>query len=100
MSGPIDDRIDIGNALRVMDKDRPAPYATCPSCGDPLVSTFEWRGAEFICVKEDRLFGFLSPVPKDPTPELEARHKELEAEYDAARAARRAAAEAEMEAAR
>jgi hypothetical protein len=84
----IDDRIDLGNALRIMDKTKPAPMATCPTCHDPLVMTFEFPGAEFICVPCDRLYGFLSPLAAESTPELEARHEELKAEYLAARAAR------------
>ena len=99
MSGPIDDRLDLGNALRIMGKG-PAPMATCPHDGEPLVSTFEFRGAEFICVVCDRLYGYLSPRPAESTPALEARHQELQAQYDAARAARKAAAQAEMDAAR
>jgi hypothetical protein len=85
----IDDRIDVGNALRLLDKDKKAPMAMCPSCNEPLVSTLEFRGAEFLCVPENKLFGFLSPRPAEATPELDARLKELETQYEADRAKRK-----------
>lgn len=68
-----------------------APYAVCPVDGEPLVSTLEFRYAEFYCVVCKNKYGFLDPHPAEPTPELDARHAELRAQYDAERAARRAA---------
>lgn len=72
----------------------PAPgtgpkMAMCPTCKEPLVATLEFRGAEFICMVCKELFGFMAPVPAEPTPELEARHDELRALYDIERTARR-----------
>jgi hypothetical protein len=83
----IEDRIDLGTAAKLLKGDR--PMATCPHDGEPLVSTLEFRGAEFICVVCDRRYGFLSPTPADWTPELQARHDELRVQYEAARAERR-----------
>lgn len=82
-AGEVDDKIDLGVAARLMDRDKPRPMATCPSDGEPLISTFERRGAEFLCMVCGRWLGFLSPEPADPTTELEARHAELQARFDA-----------------
>jgi hypothetical protein len=79
----IDDRIDLGNALRITDKTKPRPYACCPRDGEPLITSLERRGAEFVCLVCGGWFGFLSPKPGDPTPELDARYAELKARYDA-----------------
>lgn len=84
----VDDRIDIGTVFWLLDRDREPPMATCPSDDEPLVMTFEFPGAEFICVVCDRTYGFLSPKPAVSTPELVARQLELKAKYDAAREAR------------
>ena len=98
---PIDDRLDLGNALRLLDKTAPPPMATCPADGEPLVPTFERSGAEFTCVVCGRWYAFCAACePAESTPELEARLEELTAQYDAARAARNAAAAAEMATAR
>ena len=58
------------------------PMATCPNCGEPLIGTFRFRGYEFICVSCKRKWGFVDPVPVVSTPELEARYKELKAEWE------------------
>lgn len=79
----IDDRIDLGNALRIMDKTQPRPYACCPRDGEPLISTLERAGAEFVCVVCGSWFGFLSPKPGLPTPERAARYDELRARFNA-----------------
>ena len=67
------------------------PMATCPADGEPLVSTLEFRGVEFVCVPCGRTYGFLSPAPAESTPEIEARLAVLQAQYDVERAERRAA---------
>lgn len=81
MPEPIDDRIDIGTAMKIASGGR--PMACCPTDGEPLVSTFERPGAEFVCAVCGRWLGFLSPTPKDSTPELEARQEELAAAWKA-----------------
>lgn len=58
------------------------PYALCPRCGEPLVSTLDFPGAEFYCLECRQRYGFLSPRPGQPTPELEARYRALQAEWD------------------
>lgn len=73
------------------DPDQPAPYAVCRVDKEPLISTFEFRGYEFVCVVCDRKYGFLSPEAAAATPELEARHAELKAQYETQRAERAAA---------
>lgn len=65
-------------------------FATCPSDGEPLVSTFEFRSAEFYCVICGRKYGFLEPVGAPETPQIEARHAELKARYQVEREARQA----------
>jgi hypothetical protein len=64
--------------------------ACCRDDGEPLISTFEFRGFEFICAVCGTKYGFLEPVGKPETPELEARYEELRAHYKAERAARAA----------
>lgn len=63
---------------------KPAPFACCPRCPDltPLISTCVFRGAEFYCLECGAHVGFLSPKPGEPTPELRARHEQLQAEWD------------------
>lgn len=61
----------------------PAPMATCPNCGEPLIATFRFAGYEFVCVVCKRMWGFIDPKPAEATPELEARQKELRAQFDA-----------------
>jgi len=62
--------------------------AICPKCAEPLVSTLEFRGAEFICMVCRGLFGFMAPLSAAPTSELESRHEELRLHYETERAAR------------
>jgi len=57
------------------------PMATCPNCGEPLIATFHFPGYEFICASCKRMWGFVDPVPVESTPELEARHSELKAQW-------------------
>jgi len=76
----------LGMALDLMKRKRegkPAPMATCPSCGEPLISTLRFRGYEFICVVCRRHWGFVEPTPAEATPELDARYQELKAQWDA-----------------
>ena len=67
--------------------------ACCPRCGEPLVSTFERAHYEFVCVacEPQTWWEFLQPVGKPETPELQARHDDLRAQYLVEREARRAA---------
>lgn len=81
MPEPVTDKVDLGVAARLLSGER--PMATCPSDGEPLVSTLERRGAEFVCAVCGCWYGFLSPRPATCTPELEARHKELDAAWRA-----------------
>lgn len=76
-------------AMAMRDKKEPAPMATCTRDGEPLVSTLEFRNAEFICVVCGTKYGFLAPNPVVATPELDARHAELKAQYQRERAERR-----------
>lgn len=64
---------------------RPAPMATCPRDDEPLMSTFEFPGAEFYCQVCRGTYGFLDPKPAETTPELQARHDELRVSYDVER---------------
>lgn len=91
--GPVSvhDPVNVGTALDLIGRQRkgePPPMATCPRDGEPLISTFEQPGAEFHCVVCHGWFGFLAPVPAEATPELEARHAELQQRYEAERRAR------------
>lgn len=81
----IDDRIDVGTAARLLGHDpaKPKPYACCPRDNEPLISTIERAGAEFVCMVCGRWYGFLSPTPRDPSPELAARYDELLARFRA-----------------
>ena len=80
----------LGMALDVAQRPagEPAPTACCPHDGEPLILTMEYSGAEFICMVCNGLFGYLDPVPGEPTPERLARHAELKALYQADYAAR------------
>lgn len=78
----ISDRINIATALDMADKSKPARMACCPNCQEPMVSTMKYRGAEFVCQMCGLLCGWLDPIPKANTPELEARQKELQALFD------------------
>lgn len=54
-----------------------APMAVCPRDGEPLVMSFERRGKEFVCMVCGHWYEFLQPRAAEPSPELDARHKEL-----------------------
>ncbi|HEY1690084.1 MAG TPA: hypothetical protein VGF95_14610 [Solirubrobacteraceae bacterium] len=56
--------------------------AMCPSCNEPLISTFAFRGYEFYCLCCGRHLEFLKPVGAEVTPELTARQEALQAEWD------------------
>lgn len=62
---------------------RPAPWACCPTDGEPLIGTFEVRKKEFVCIVCGQYWEFLSPVgkPKD-TPGLLERYTELKKLFD------------------
>ena len=70
------------DAMKRRKGGKPAPMATCPSCGEPLISTLRFHGYEFICVVCKRLWGFVEPTPVESTPELTARYQELKARWD------------------
>lgn len=57
------------------------PVACCPNDGEPLVATFEYRGAEFVCMECRRTFGYFDPVPAEPNTERIGRQQELDARY-------------------
>ena len=72
-------------ALDMADRkknNRPSPWATCPACDEPLISTLKFPKKEFICVVCRRTWSFLEPKPVEATPELEARYKVLKAKWD------------------
>lgn len=71
---------ECGATIKLPD---PPPTACCPVDGEPLMSTFEYVKYEFCCLVCGRLYGFLSPQGKPTTPELDARHDELRARWDA-----------------
>lgn len=64
------------------------PMAGCQRDSEPLVSTMEFRGAEFYCQVCGATYGFLSPKPLTWTAERQERHDELKAAYDIERAHR------------
>lgn len=66
-------------------KTEPRPMAGCTTCHEPLISTFEFRGAEFYCQVCGAKFGWLSPARLEWTEERQARHDELRVLYDADR---------------
>lgn len=72
----------VAASLNLMNRDEP-PMACCPEDGEPLISTFRYPGAEFVCMVCGNRLGFLSPTPKTNTPELQARHDQLRALFDA-----------------
>lgn len=60
----------------------------CPRDGEPVVYTFEFRGAEFYCVVCDWRGGTPHYVNAPATPELAARAAELSERYERERAQR------------
>ncbi len=79
---PLTDATATVAALDLINRKDP-PMACCPRDGEPLISTFKYPGAEFVCMVCGNLLGFLAPTPKPDTPELSARHDELRARFDA-----------------
>lgn len=66
------------------------PMAVCPYCGDPLVSTFEFKFKEWICMGCDRLLEWLSARDGGiATPEMIARYETHRAKYDSEREVRK-----------
>ena len=79
---PITPASAIATAMDLINRKEP-PMACCPKDGEPLMSTFRYPGAEFVCMVCGSAYGFLAPTPKEETPELKARHDELRARFDA-----------------
>lgn len=81
---PVQDDVNIGLglSLALRDKSKPAPIASCPRDGAPLIGTCIFSGAEFYCLDCGGKFGFLSPRPLESNPENDARLKEYEAEWN------------------
>lgn len=70
------------------DATTPADMRVCANDGEPLVWTFEFRGAEYYCVVchgHEDTFGCRAPATAD----LQLRHTELREQYERARAERR-----------
>lgn len=63
--------------MSAAESERVAPTATCPTCAEVLLMTFERRGKEFICLGCGAWWEFLQPRAVPTTPETEARHEEL-----------------------
>jgi hypothetical protein len=78
--GDVNDKINLDTAARLIGGER--PMACCPRDDEPLVSTLEFPGAEFICVVCGTKYGFLAPTPRPSTPELWARYEELKEQWD------------------
>ena len=79
---PLTNATTMAVGLDLMNRDEP-PMACCPKDGEPLISTFRYPGAEFVCMICGSLLGFLAPTPKVETPELTARYEELRTAFDA-----------------
>lgn len=74
-----------GMAMDAIDRrrtGRPAPMATCPECGEPLIATFRFPGKEFVCMGCKKLWEFLDPVPEEVTPELTERYGEMKKRWE------------------
>jgi hypothetical protein len=65
-----------------MMPERVPPMAMCPRCEAPLISTCVFSGYEFYCVECGNRVTFFGPRAAQPTPELDARHDALRAEWD------------------
>lgn len=79
---PLTDATAAVTAMDLINR-KEAPMATCPRDGEPLISTFKYPGAEFVCMVCGGKLGFLAPTPKKETPELTKRYEELKARFDA-----------------
>ena len=60
----------------------------CSKDGEPLVFTFEFPGAEYVCVTCGALYGVLGVPTAPATAEIQERYAELHDRYEAARAER------------
>lgn len=60
----------------------PVPTAGCPRDRTPLIATIAFPKAEFYCLECGGHFGFLDPVPLEPTPEINKQMEALQAEWD------------------
>lgn len=58
-----------------------ARVATCPGCGDVLVMTMAWRGAEFVCLSCGNIWTWIQPRGADETPERITRIEATKAEW-------------------
>lgn len=85
-------KIYVGDRTLKTELKKSPPTAVCWNDGEPLIGTFEFPQYEFVCQVCGKLYGFLSPDKAKSTAELDARHDELRAEYEIARAERKAAA--------
>lgn len=57
------------------------PKVAMCTCGEPLVCTFHFRGAELYCLSCGCTYGWFGPEGKDETPELLARMEAIKAEW-------------------
>lgn len=78
------------NATDIMDlidrnRQGKPPMACCPNCAEPtpLITTLAFRHYEFYCLECGGRYGFLEPHAWTATPELEAHHMRLRAEWEA-----------------
>jgi len=71
------------------DERRERPFACCPRCGEPLVSTFEFRKKEWVCVACPAVWDWLSARAGAVSPEMQARYDEHKKRYDTGREQRR-----------
>lgn len=59
------------------------PIALCPTCAEPLISTFMFTGYEFLCICCGRRVTYIGPVRGDgDDPKVSARLAELQALWD------------------
>ncbi|CAN5357039.1 hypothetical protein BH10ACI2_BH10ACI2_00470 [soil metagenome] len=56
-------------SLDLISRDEP-PMACCPNDMEPLIATFKYPGAEFVCMICSTRYGFLAPTPRKETAEL------------------------------
>lgn len=88
--GAID--LDQWPAAKKLVDEHTRPFAGCRACGEPLVGTFERPQLEWVCMGCGRWFGFLGVDSIPFSLEVDARHRELRAQYEAERAEREKAA--------